>query len=1341
MALDYILNNTGPEVQERLDQVPVTQAQLTDEIDDREAADAAETQAREAADAALQDSIGAEATRAEGAEQALDGRISAVEGKVPQDATPQNPLADKDWVAGSIATATADFITASVNDLVNYYLKSETYTKAEVQHIVDAVKQFNYQSVPELPTASAATTGIIYLVPSADPQSGNVKDEYITVYQTNEMGVTYYSWEQIGSTAIDLADYYTKSQTDAAITADLNTALASYSTTAQMNTAIETAIANLDLSDTYETKGAAAAVVGDAGADYNTLAKIQGKLEPIEGEVGDKPYEAGSGKGLGRKNLPLNSIGNKNLLSQSMINQANTVYVIQNDYEIGSDGSVNLNGDPISVTIGGVNYYCKEVLLNAGETILLTTTGSAKIIINDGGSWVLYQYNYYTAQSNTTIRLGAVPTSQTSVINYIKTGGSITIPANCTLKFDGGSISGGTLQGNNTKIEAGIEKIFLTDIILSGTWDVDEAYVEWFGAKGDGVTDDYLAIKKCIDSFDNISLLGKKYYVDCSGIAQLFYIKNEKNGASDISKSIYGAKDGVFYRASNATTLLFDNIYYKDGSVTVSSSSGTVSVNGVSYSFVEETFTVPRSAISIKTEDAVILYEYNNEWKIASDVYVTNDSTENVRFAVKTSSISQPVQIDYSVDAALFVVDNMCFAVNNIIFKNVDENRRGTCIWHVRMYDHGPRFSWRHNRGLWMDACGFFHFGVAVDAWSFRNDIKRCSANYCGIGFRVTGVYINPTTTNTTTTNRLVSSSCNYCNIGFYMSSAIYSSFVNCGADYNELAYHFDNSYGISVNACGQEHNSRLFDFCKSTSISIDTCYLVVDRNGNVADAKNNIVLSHSDYILFKNTIFHLSGEFDDDKSAGVVPPLFTFSEDYLWYPKVQVILDYCQVVGGSGISSSWDYVENIIGEDGKSKAIVKNSKQKINTNVDNPSPEKYGLLNGTGSEVYNLQTSQVNYLINGKWVTPDGYSARSRQGFRDGRSKLLTVGNTGNDVGFPYFDTSLGRQLFWNGGYYKDADGHTAAKRRGTSAEIPLSRVSIQEGPTSTKPTNGKRIYVGYTYHDTTENNYQIANAIASDGTITWVNENTKKRNVPANVPRRGTIAERDAAITAEYAYNNLYVGFEYWNTVFNWPTYISTLERWGDGTAAKPYRYHIEWASRQYYTDCLSQNDVGFAYYNTDLGKNVYAKAVYGSITWIEEDGAKAGVRRTGTTVQRPGGSDIYVGFRYFDTDLQKPVYAAAIGSSYPYTVTWVDTDGNKADSRKLGLVTQRPALSDIVTGFAYIVTQDFTATIEDPISGEPGETVSCKAGVYTYILSIQSWATPMGSIIADSDFPSRS
>ena len=135
----------------------------------------------------------------------------------------------------------ANFITKSVNDLVNYYLKSDTYTKAEVQQLIDAVKQFTYVSVAELPTASADTMNKIYLVPSANPQTRNVKDEFITIAVTDQ-GTTTYSWEMIGSTDISLDNYYTKAQTDAAITAAINTALASYSTTSQMNSVISTAI-------------------------------------------------------------------------------------------------------------------------------------------------------------------------------------------------------------------------------------------------------------------------------------------------------------------------------------------------------------------------------------------------------------------------------------------------------------------------------------------------------------------------------------------------------------------------------------------------------------------------------------------------------------------------------------------------------------------------------------------------------------------------------------------------------------------------------------------------------------------------------------------------------------------------------------------------------------------------------------------------------------------------------------------------------------------------------------------------------------------------------------------
>ena len=139
-----------------------------------------------------------------------------------------------------------------------------------------AIRQFQYEAVQTLPTASAQTVGKIYLVPSTDPQTQNTKDEYITLTITEE-GTTTYAWEQIGSTDIDLTNYYTKAQADAAITAALNTALAAYSTTSQVSTMISTAI-NSAL-QAYATKEYVASQVqeyaGTFRGTYDTLAELE----------------------------------------------------------------------------------------------------------------------------------------------------------------------------------------------------------------------------------------------------------------------------------------------------------------------------------------------------------------------------------------------------------------------------------------------------------------------------------------------------------------------------------------------------------------------------------------------------------------------------------------------------------------------------------------------------------------------------------------------------------------------------------------------------------------------------------------------------------------------------------------------------------------------------------------------------------------------------------------------------------------------------------------------------------------------------------------------------------
>ena len=188
---------------------------------------------------------------------------------------PSTGIPDTD-LSAALQTDLASFITKAVTDLTNYYLKSDTYSKNEVDQLIAAINQFELVSIATLPTASAATMGKLYFVPSADPQTSNMKDEYITLSVTEQSTTTYY-WECIGSTSIDLTNYYTKAQTDSAIAAALQTALASYSTTAQVSTMISTAI-NSALA-AYATKEYVSQQVqeyaGSFRGTYDTLAELE----------------------------------------------------------------------------------------------------------------------------------------------------------------------------------------------------------------------------------------------------------------------------------------------------------------------------------------------------------------------------------------------------------------------------------------------------------------------------------------------------------------------------------------------------------------------------------------------------------------------------------------------------------------------------------------------------------------------------------------------------------------------------------------------------------------------------------------------------------------------------------------------------------------------------------------------------------------------------------------------------------------------------------------------------------------------------------------------------------
>lgn len=98
-------------------------------------------------------------------------------------------------------------MTNSVNDLVNYYKKTETYTKTEIDGMLSTISGGSFTVVASLPLTDIDTK-TIYLVPKATSETSNVYDEFI--YASG-------SWEKIGDTAVDLSGYVTTSAMTSAL--------------------------------------------------------------------------------------------------------------------------------------------------------------------------------------------------------------------------------------------------------------------------------------------------------------------------------------------------------------------------------------------------------------------------------------------------------------------------------------------------------------------------------------------------------------------------------------------------------------------------------------------------------------------------------------------------------------------------------------------------------------------------------------------------------------------------------------------------------------------------------------------------------------------------------------------------------------------------------------------------------------------------------------------------------------------------------------------------------------------------------------------------------------------
>lgn len=87
----------------------------------------------------------------------------------------------------------------------------DRYTKAEVDNMISVIPKFAIAVVNELPVSDISTT-TVYLVPNNSGETSNLYNEYIYTTQ----------WEKLGTQTVDLSDYPTTSEMNAAIDAAIN---------------------------------------------------------------------------------------------------------------------------------------------------------------------------------------------------------------------------------------------------------------------------------------------------------------------------------------------------------------------------------------------------------------------------------------------------------------------------------------------------------------------------------------------------------------------------------------------------------------------------------------------------------------------------------------------------------------------------------------------------------------------------------------------------------------------------------------------------------------------------------------------------------------------------------------------------------------------------------------------------------------------------------------------------------------------------------------------------------------------------------------------------------------
>lgn len=320
---------------------------------------------------------------------------------------PRNGIPSTDLASGVIPDV-SQFITRMVNDLVNYYTKSETYTKAEVAALIGAIQTFHYEIHASTSAVTSPSNNVLYLI--GPTGSGADKYEEYVYDRTNQN-----PWVKIGDTSIDLSGLLPK--TGGTLTGDLRLK------PANANYGLRIRFGDGDYVYLLEDTDDHFVIYADRGIDLNTGSgydvKVNGvaltpddyvtksTTQTITGEktFTTKPVHIGSTSGIDVNGSSYIDIGEARLVYDSTNKALHITMKSGSSQTIGlyADGFVSAKGAAAS------GDQVKFVALTGAQTVAGVKTFSSNIIINGvtlTGSSSLLSVNKNASFSGITDKVG-----------------------------------------------------------------------------------------------------------------------------------------------------------------------------------------------------------------------------------------------------------------------------------------------------------------------------------------------------------------------------------------------------------------------------------------------------------------------------------------------------------------------------------------------------------------------------------------------------------------------------------------------------------------------------------------------------------------------------------------------------------------------------------------------------------------------------------------------------------------------------------------------------------------------------------------------------------------------